>query len=108
MCSVASTGPTFRAASQANSDPDYIFLAQGSGTAVNQILATLPAGTLSPDTYLIRIKATGDLTAYFGFVVAVGLEELDIRPGIEITSPGKYTDVPRLRASSSSAESIET
>lgn len=77
-------------------DPDYILLGQGSGTVINQTLATFPADTLSPDTYLIRIKATGGATRYFGFVVAVGLTELDIRPDIELISPATNTDITYL------------
>ncbi len=77
-------------------DPDYVMLGQGSGTVINQTLATFPGDTVAPDTYLIRIKATGGTTRYFGFVIAVGLEEVDIRPDIEITSPDMVSDVTYL------------
>lgn len=79
-----------------SNDPDYLLLAQGSGTINNQAIATIPADSLDPDTYLIRIKAIGGTTAYFGAVVAVGLEEEDIRPQIDITSPEVTTEITYL------------
>lgn len=76
-------------------DPDYVRIAQGTGPANQAVLATLPADTLAPGAYLLRIAAAdaNGTTRYSGFVVGVRVDPLDIRPSITITSPTNDTHV---------------
>jgi RHS repeat-associated protein len=79
-------------------DDDYVLLAEGSGPVMNGVLAMLPADALPPGAYLLRVQASGidGPTRYFGFVVGVRVEPLDIRPEIVITSPSNDSAVTYL------------
>ena len=82
-------------------DADYIFLSEGTGTVVNGSLGTLPADTLAPGAYFLRVKAADNrgTTRYVGFVIGVNIDPLDIRPAITLTAPANestttyFTDI---------------
>ena len=79
-------------------DPDYVLLAEGTGPEVSTALGTLPADTLTPGAYLVRLTASdlNGTTAYFGFVVGVNVDPLELRPEIVLTQPANETTVTYL------------
>jgi len=81
--------------SLADNDPDYVLLNQGAGPVTSAVLGTLAGDTLSPGAYLVRVTATdqNSTTAYFGFVIGVRIDPLDIRPEIVITKPTNETTI---------------
>ncbi len=76
-------------------DPDYVRIGQGNGPANLTALGLLPADTLAPGAYLLRIAASdvNGTTRYSGFVVGVRVDPLDIRPSITLTTPTNDTQV---------------
>jgi RHS repeat-associated protein len=79
-------------------DPDYVLLAEGTGPMVNSVLGTLPADTLAPGGYLLRIAASdlNGTTAYFGLVVGVNVDPLELRPEIVLFHPDHEATVTYL------------
>lgn len=77
-------------------DPDYALLAEGSGPVPGGRLGQLPADTLPPGAYLLRVAASdvNGITAYLGSVVGVRVEPLEIRPEIALTTPTNNAVVP--------------
>lgn len=77
------------------SDPDYVLLNQGSGPVTSASLGTLAGDTLPAGAYFIRVTATAanSATTYFGYVVGVRVDPLDIRPDIVITKPTNETTI---------------
>jgi RHS repeat-associated protein len=85
-------------------DPDYVRIGQGNGPVTLAALAVLPADTLPPGGYMLRIAASdiNGTTRYSGFVVGVRVDPLDIRPSITLTAPtndAKVTFVTDVRGS---------
>ncbi len=85
-------------------DPDYVRIGEGNGPVTHAALAVLPADTLPPGAYLLRIAAADvhGTTRYTGFVVGIRVEPLDIRPAVTLTTPtneSRITFVTEVRGS---------
>jgi RHS repeat-associated protein len=76
-------------------DPDYVRIGQGTGPATQEALGMLPADTLPPGAYLLRIAASdiNGTTRYSGFVVGVRVDPLDIRPLVLLRTPTNHMNV---------------
>lgn len=79
-------------------DPDYLLLSQGNGPVTSAPLGTLAGDTLPAGAYFLRVAATdaNGTTAYFGFVIGVRVDPLEIRPEIVISTPTNETTINLL------------
>ncbi|MFN0126884.1 MAG: RHS repeat-associated core domain-containing protein [Verrucomicrobiales bacterium] len=79
-------------------DADYVLLNAGTGPVVSSSLGTLPADTLAAGAYLLRITAAdlAGTTRYYGFIIGVNIDPLDIRPAITLTAPAGESTITFL------------
>lgn len=79
-------------------DPDYIQIANGSGSVVSSPIGTLALSSLADGIYFVRLTAQNGSgqSGYFGQVLAKNVDEAVLRPQVIIDAPQSGSQVTMI------------